>query len=62
MKGRYYANIFIHFEPTGRPLNSEPDYKFEWSSELPPYLPRLAVGVEVAARESLRMGQGEYLA
>jgi len=36
MKGRYYANIFIHFEPTGRPLhlNSQPLSH----QELPPYI------------------------
>jgi prolyl 4-hydroxylase len=39
LKGRYYANIFIHFEPTGRHLN---DHTLQYLNELddfyPPYL------------------------
>jgi prolyl 4-hydroxylase len=40
LRGSYYANIFIHFEPTGRPLNYEGE---NWEEELlddfyPPYL------------------------
>lgn len=39
LKGRSYANIFIHFEPTTRPFD---DYSNEWMEEqnelLPPYL------------------------
>jgi hypothetical protein len=38
LKGRYFANIFIHFEPTGRPLYRDPDYKSDWDGDLPPYL------------------------
>ncbi|KAG7347910.1 ankyrin repeat domain protein [Nitzschia inconspicua] len=39
LKGRYYANIFIHFEPTGRPLNFENyDYVEEMDEFFPPYL------------------------
>ena len=39
MKGRYYANIFIHFEPTGRPLHAEGnDWERSLDEFLPPYL------------------------
>lgn len=41
LKGRFYANIFIHFEPTGRPLHDNTmDYleKIESLNGLPPYL------------------------
>jgi hypothetical protein len=39
LKGRYYANIFIHFEPTGRPLNFENyDYVEDLDEFFPPYL------------------------
>lgn len=38
LKGKYFANIFIHFEPTGRPLYHDPDYKLELNSDLPPYI------------------------
>jgi prolyl 4-hydroxylase len=36
LKGRYYANIFIHFEPTGRPLHAEGN---DWESSLDDFLP-----------------------
>lgn len=36
LKGRSYANIFIHFEPTGRPLN---DHSNGWVEELDDFLP-----------------------
>lgn len=39
LKGRYFANIFIHFEPTGRPLG---DHSLKYLEDLdefyPPYL------------------------
>jgi hypothetical protein len=37
--GKYYANCFLHFEPTG-PLNSELDdkQKDDMSAGIPPYL------------------------
>jgi len=35
--GRYFANIFIHFEPTGRPLGDETHTEVE-SQFFPPYL------------------------
>lgn len=35
LKGKYYANIFIHFEPTGRKLNGE---MVEHDDFYPPYL------------------------
>ena len=39
MKGRFFANIFIHFEPTGRPLHAtSDDYMKEIDDFLPPYL------------------------
>jgi prolyl 4-hydroxylase len=39
MKGRYYANVFVHFEPTGRPLNYENyDYAEDLDDFLPPYI------------------------
>jgi len=38
LKGRYYANIFIHFEPTGRPLHRPADYVEEVYEDLPPYV------------------------
>lgn len=39
MKGRYYANIFIHFEPTGRQLYHHSDnYVEELDDFLPPYI------------------------
>ena len=39
MKGRFFANIFIHFEPTGRPLYVKTDeYLEELDDFLPPYL------------------------
>ena len=41
MKGRYYANIFIHFEPTGRHVYhrmNEPDD--DLSADFPPYIIR----------------------
>jgi hypothetical protein len=36
LQGRYMANIFIHFEPTGRPLNDNTD---AWIQNLPDFLP-----------------------
>jgi len=39
LKGRYYANIFIHFEPTGRPLHDDSnDYLNNLDDFLPPYI------------------------
>ena len=39
LKGRFYANTFIHFEPTGRPLHYENyDYVEEMDDFLPPYI------------------------
>lgn len=39
MKGRYYANIFIHFEPTGRRLNDHTlNYLDELDDFYPPYI------------------------
>ncbi|GAX17188.1 hypothetical protein FisN_10Lh036 [Fistulifera solaris] len=39
LKGRFFANIFIHFEPTGRPLYATGDeYLDELDDFLPPYL------------------------
>jgi prolyl 4-hydroxylase len=39
LKGRYYANIFIHFEPTGRKLSHHSDdYKDDLDDFLPPYI------------------------
>jgi prolyl 4-hydroxylase len=39
LKGKYFANIFIHFEPTGRPLFDQTnDYLDEMHDFLPPYL------------------------
>lgn len=39
LKGRYYANIFIHFEPTGRPLgDTSDDYLDTLDDFYPPYL------------------------
>jgi prolyl 4-hydroxylase len=39
LKGRYYANIFIHFEPTGRKLSHHSDdYKNDLDDFLPPYI------------------------
>ena len=40
MKGRYYANIFIHFEPTGRPLDYNGDDFVDRAvdNSLPPYI------------------------
>jgi hypothetical protein len=39
LKGRYYANIFIHFEPTGRPLDYDNyDYVEDLDEFLPPYI------------------------
>jgi prolyl 4-hydroxylase len=39
MKGRYFANIFIHFEPTGRPLSYTSDaYLDTLDGFLPPYI------------------------
>lgn len=39
LKGRYFANIFIHFEPTGCPLGDDTNaYLDTLDSFLPPYL------------------------
>jgi hypothetical protein len=39
LKGKYYANIFIHFEPTGKPLNYDSDdYEDSLDDALPPYI------------------------
>jgi prolyl 4-hydroxylase len=39
LKGKYFANIFIHFEPTGRPLfDHTNDYLDEMDDFLPPYV------------------------
>jgi prolyl 4-hydroxylase len=39
LKGRFYANIFIHFEPTGRKLgDTSLEYLDELDDILPPYL------------------------
>lgn len=39
LKGKYYANIFIHFEPTGRKLSHHSsDYMDELDDFLPPYI------------------------
>jgi hypothetical protein len=39
LKGRYFANIFIHFEPTGRKLgDTSDDYMNELDDFLPPYI------------------------
>jgi prolyl 4-hydroxylase len=39
LKGRYFANIFIHFEPTGRKLgDTSDDYLEELDDFYPPYL------------------------
>lgn len=39
LKGRYFANIFIHFEPTGRKLgDTSNDYLDELDGFFPPYL------------------------
>mmetsp|Transcript_55340 Transcript_55340/g.134401 ORF Transcript_55340/g.134401 Transcript_55340/m.134401 type:complete len:424 (-) Transcript_55340:108-1379(-) len=39
LKGRYYANIFIHFEPTGRPKDFQNyDYVEDMDEFFPPYL------------------------
>lgn len=39
LKGRYFANIFIHFEPTGRPLNDHTNaYLDTLDHFFPPYI------------------------
>lgn len=39
LKGRFYANIFIHFEPTGRPLGDKTDDYLDTLDDFyPPYL------------------------
>jgi prolyl 4-hydroxylase len=39
MKGRFFANIFIHFEPTGRPLSDTTDAYLDTLDDfLPPYI------------------------
>ena len=39
LKGRYYANIFIHFEPTGRPLGDTTGAYLDTLDDfLPPYI------------------------
>lgn len=39
LKGNYYANIFIHFQPTGKPLNYENyDFVEDMDDFYPPYI------------------------
>ena len=39
LKGKYFANIFIHFEPTGRPLgDTSDDYLESLDPFFPPYI------------------------
>lgn len=39
LKGKYFANIFIHFEPTGRPLSdTDGSYLDDLDDFLPPYI------------------------
>jgi prolyl 4-hydroxylase len=39
LKGRFFANIFIHFEPTGRPLyHHNDDFMADLDDFLPPYI------------------------
>jgi prolyl 4-hydroxylase len=38
LKGKYYANIFVHFEPLGPPKSSDIPYSFGEKKPLPPYL------------------------
>ena len=39
MKGNYYANVFIHFQPTGRPLGDKTNSYLDTLDDfLPPYL------------------------
>jgi len=39
LKGRYFANIFIHFEPTGRPLyHHNDDFMDDLDDFFPPYI------------------------
>lgn len=39
LNGRYYANIFIHFQPTGRPLNDSTNAYLDTLDEIyPPYI------------------------
>ena len=41
LKGRYFANIFIHFEPTGRPLyHKSGEIEDEIDDDFPPYIIR----------------------
>lgn len=37
LKGRYYANVFIHFEPTGKKIDGSPA-KESWDDFFPPYI------------------------
>ena len=50
LKGRFYANIFIHFEPTGEPL-----YDGEWDeidNFFPPYIKEDSPALENWARQN----------
>jgi hypothetical protein len=38
MKGRYFANIFIHFEPTGRHVYHRKDEPVVIDPDFPPYI------------------------
>lgn len=38
LKGRFYANIFVHFEPLGPPTTSTVPYEYGQENPLPPYL------------------------
>jgi prolyl 4-hydroxylase len=51
LKGRYMANIFIHFEPTGRPLS---DTTSAWMAHLPDFLPPYIVEGSAWARKWAR--------
>lgn len=56
MKGKFYANIFIHFEPTGRPLGDTTGAYLDTLDDfLPPYL---LPGSPEVANWSLRNPQG----
>mmetsp|Transcript_13189 Transcript_13189/g.20052 ORF Transcript_13189/g.20052 Transcript_13189/m.20052 type:complete len:452 (+) Transcript_13189:983-2338(+) len=47
LKGRYYANIFIHFEPTGHSLKHYPGHKFDYN-------------VDALEREAKEKGHGGH--
>lgn len=53
LKGKYFANIFIHFEPTGRPLHDKSDdYLDTLDSFFPPYLLPDSPGADEWARKN----------